>query len=46
MTSYDNNGNTALHLACLKRHSHSALLLLEHIDDINIVNMINNDRKT
>lgn len=42
----DNNGNTALHLACLKKHNHSALLLLKHIDDANVVNMVNDERKT
>lgn len=46
ITSYDKNGNTALHLACLKKHNHSALLLMEYIDDQNIINMINNDRRT
>ncbi|XP_018318975.1 uncharacterized protein LOC108732588 isoform X2 [Agrilus planipennis] len=46
VTLYDNNGNTALHLACLKKHSHAALLLLEHINDQDVINMINNDRKT
>lgn len=46
LTLYDNNGNTALHLACLKKHSHTALLLLEYINEEEIINMINNDRKT
>lgn len=46
LTLYDNNGNTALHLACLKKHSHTALLLLDYINDEDIINMINNDRKT
>nr|XP_022904850.1 uncharacterized protein LOC111416951 isoform X2 [Onthophagus taurus] len=45
-TLYDVNGNTALHLACLKKHNHAALLLLDFIDDPNVINMINNERRT
>ncbi|XP_030749052.1 serine/threonine-protein phosphatase 6 regulatory ankyrin repeat subunit A-like isoform X1 [Sitophilus oryzae] len=42
----DGCGNTALHWACLKRHYHTALLILEHCLNPDMVNVPNSDRKT
>lgn len=42
----DTKGNTALHWACLKKHSHSALLLLEYVNDAKMVNVTNSEMKT
>ncbi|XP_065166554.1 serine/threonine-protein phosphatase 6 regulatory ankyrin repeat subunit A-like isoform X2 [Atheta coriaria] len=42
----DANGCTALHVACLRKHNHTALLLLEYINDVEIINMVDNDKKT
>lgn len=47
VTACDRNKNTALHWACLKKHCHTALLLLEYADVAStVVNMTNVDGKT
>lgn len=47
MTACDKNKNTALHWACLKKHCHAALLLLEYRDIASdVVNMTNTEGKT
>lgn len=44
VTVCDKNKNTALHWACLKKHCHTALLLLEYANGV--VNMTNVEGKT
>lgn len=42
----DLQSNTALHHACQRKHSRSALLLLERTDDVEVVNMTNKELRT
>lgn len=46
--AWDNEGNTALHLACERQHTSTALLLLENMPnpEHTVVNMANRELKT
>lgn len=42
----DNHGNTALHLACLRKHSQTGLVILEDPNSQQAINMLNKENKT
>lgn len=42
----DKMGNTALHWACMKKHSQTALFILDSVQDNAVINFANNEKKT
>ncbi|XP_044751495.1 serine/threonine-protein phosphatase 6 regulatory ankyrin repeat subunit A-like isoform X2 [Coccinella septempunctata] len=45
-THQDKHGNTALHWACLMKHTSTAVLLLKDMKDYNVIHSINKENKT